>query len=135
MRANFILYVADQKASAQFYEQVLRERPSLNVPGMTEFDLNAQTVLGLMPVAGIRRLLGSRLRDPHAAAGIPRAELYLFVDDPQSFHRRALDCGATELSPLAIRDWGDEAAYSSDLDGHVLVFARKADPVPGTPGV
>jgi uncharacterized glyoxalase superfamily protein PhnB len=126
MRANLILYVADQKASAHFYEQVLRVRPLLDVPGMTEFKLNAQTVLGLMPVAGIRRLLGSKLRDPDDAEGVPRAELYLFVDDPQSFHQRALDCGATELSPLAIRDWGDEAAYSSDLDGHVLVFAGTA---------
>lgn len=101
-------------------------RPSLDVPGMTEFKLTAQTVLGLMPVAGIRRLLGARLRDPDEASGVPRAEIYLFVDDPASFHQRALEHGATELSPLAIRDWGDEAAYSSDLDGHVLVFARTA---------
>ena len=126
MRANFILYVADQKASALFYEQVLKVRPTLDVPGMTEFKLNAQTVLGLMPVAGIRRLLGPKLRDPDHAKGVPRAEIYLSVDDPQSFHQRALDCGATELSPFTIRDWGDEAAYSLDLDGHVLAFARTA---------
>lgn len=124
MNAHFILYVADQQASARFYEQVLATRPRLHVPGMTEFVLNAQTVLGLMPVAGIRRLLGSRLRDPDDAHGIPRAELYLAVDDPQAFHQRALRCGATELSALAMRDWGDEAAYSCDPDGHVLAFAR-----------
>jgi uncharacterized protein len=127
MRTNFILYVSDQKASARFYEGVLTIRPSLDVPGMTEFKLNAQTVLGLMPVAGIRRLLGAKLRDPDEAKGAPRAEIYLSVDDPQSFHQRALACGATELSPLAIRDWGDEVAYSTDLDGHVLAFARTAE--------
>lgn len=126
MKATFILYVSDQEASARFYEQVLMVRPSLDVPGMTEFKLNEQATLGLMPVTGIRRLLGAKLRDPDQAKGVPRAEIYLSVDAPQAFHDRALEHGATELSPLAIRDWGDEAAYSSDLDGHVLAFARTA---------
>ncbi len=35
MRANIILFVSDQEASARFYEAVLMMRPSLNVPGMT----------------------------------------------------------------------------------------------------
>jgi uncharacterized protein len=123
MKANIILYVSDQEASARFYEGVLLERPSLDVPGMTEFRLNEETVLGLMPVEGIRRLLGEKLPDPDAASGIPRAEVYLLVEDPALFHRRALENGATELSPLSFRSWGDEAAYSLDLDGHVLAFA------------
>ncbi|PJB30817.1 MAG: glyoxalase, partial [Deltaproteobacteria bacterium CG_4_9_14_3_um_filter_65_9] len=45
--------------------------------------------------------------------------------DPGASHRRALDNGARELSPLALRDWGHEAAYCLDLDGHVLAFARE----------
>ncbi len=56
--------------------------------------------------------------------GVPRAELYLLVEDPGSAHRRALENGARELSPLAARGWGHEAAYSLDLDGHVLAFAK-----------
>ncbi|MBM3317200.1 MAG: glyoxalase [Candidatus Eisenbacteria bacterium] len=124
MRANIILYVSDQDSSARFYENVLLQRPTLDVPGMTEFPLNDETTLGLMPAAGIRRLLGERLPDPDAARGIPRAEVYLMVDDPASFHRRALAQGARELSPPSLRDWGHEAAYSLDPDGHVLAFAR-----------
>ncbi len=125
MKTNVILYVLDQGASKRFYEAVLLSRPSLDVQGMTEFELNAETVLGLMPVAGIRRLLGETLPDPDTARGVPRVELYLTVDDPAEFHRRAIVHGARELSPLLLRDWGDEAAYSLDLDGHVLVFARR----------
>jgi uncharacterized protein len=124
MRTNIILYVADQKASATFYEKVLMTSTVLNVPGMTEFKLNEETVLGLMPSAGIKQLLGSKLPDPDKAAGIPRAEVYLYVPDPESYHRRALENGAKELSPLSVRDWGVEAAYSLDPDGYVLVFAR-----------
>jgi len=122
--AHLILYVADQKRSARFYAAALARTPRLDVPGMTEFDLGGGAVLGLMPAAGIKRLLGDALPDPAAASGVPRAELYLLVDDPAAAHRRALDAGARELSPLGPRGWGHDAAYSLDPDGHVLAFAR-----------
>lgn len=124
MKAHFILYVAEQARSARFYGKVLGLRPALDVPGMTEFHLNDGAVLGLMPAAGIKRLLGAKLPDPEAGKA-PRAELYLLVDDPAAFHGRALEDGAQELSPLARRDWGHEAAYSLDPEGHVLAFARE----------
>lgn len=123
---NLILYVRDQAAATTFYRRVLGE-PSLDVPGMTEFPLGPGTVLGLMPEAGIRQLLGDSIPDPAGGGGIPRAELYLRVDDPGTYHARALQAGARELSPLTARDWGDEAAYSQDPDGHVLAFARKLE--------
>jgi uncharacterized protein len=123
MRSHFILYVEDQTASRRFYEAVLEARPVLDVPGMTEFALGKEVVLGLMPIAGIRRLLGAKLPDPQQARGVPRAELYLQVDDPQQHHERALAAGALELSPLMLRSWGHHVAYSLDTDGHVLAFA------------
>ena len=122
--AHFILYVADQDASTGFYREVLQSAPRLHVPGMTEFELPGGAVLGLMPQAGIKRLLGAALPDPAAAAGVPRAELYLVVDDAEAAHTRALAAGARELSAVAPRDWGHHAGYSLDPDGHVLAFAR-----------
>jgi catechol 2,3-dioxygenase-like lactoylglutathione lyase family enzyme len=123
----FILYVADQGRSRAFYSTVLERPPRLDVPGMTEFSLPGGGVLGLMPVAGIRKLLGPALPDPSAAQGIPRAELYLLADEPGAFHARALSAGAQELSPLLLRSWGHQAAYSLDPDGHVLAFASQPD--------
>lgn len=122
--AHFILYVRDARASAAFYREVLAVAPRLDVPGMTEFDLASGAVLGLMPEAGIARLLGEALPSPAAARGVPRAELYLLVDEPGAFHARALAAGAAELSALAPRPWGHDAAYSLDPDAHVLAFAR-----------
>ena len=127
MKTNIILYVSDQESSAGFYEKVLGQKPVLNVPGMTEFKLNEGSSLGLMPVTGIKRLLGKKLPDPDRAKGIPRAELYLSVEDPDSYHQRSLENGAREIQPLSAMGWGDEAAYSIDQDGHVLVFARKSN--------
>lgn len=126
MTPHFILYVADQPASRRFYEQALAQAPRLDVPGMTEFELPGGAVLGLMPERGIKALLGAALPDPVAARGVPRAELYLLVDDPATAHRRALAAGASELSPLQPRNWGHVAAYSLDRDGHVLAFAAPA---------
>lgn len=124
MPANLVLYVADQAASTTFYRAVLATEPRLDVPGMTEFSLEDRTVLGLMPEAGIRRLLGERLPDPSGARGVPRCEVYLVVPDPEEHHRRSLAAGAVELSPVMARDWGDHVGYSLDPDGHVLAFAR-----------
>jgi uncharacterized protein len=125
MRSHFILYVRDQRASAGFWAAALDLRPSLDVPGMTEFALGADVVLGLMPAAGIQRLLPA-LPDPAAAHSVPRAELYLVVADAAACHARAVAAGARELSALESRSWGHRAAYSLDPDGHVLAFAELA---------
>jgi uncharacterized glyoxalase superfamily protein PhnB len=124
VKTHFILYVADQQASTAFYSSVLNAEPKLNVPGMTEFDVGNDAVLGLMPLSGAARLLGADAVDMNAGDRA-RAELYLIVDDPAASHERALNAGARELSPLRQRDWGHVAAYSLDPDGHVLAFAAE----------
>jgi len=126
-RIHFILYVRDQELSTRFYSQALAIEPSLNVPGMTEFTLPGNSILGLMPEAGVRKLLGAALPDPGAARGTARSEIYLVVEDPGSYHRRALEAGARELSSLSARDWGHHAAYSLDPDSHVVAFATPSD--------
>ena len=122
---HFILYVSDQARSTAFYTQVLLMEPELNVPGMTEFRLSAESILGLMPYTGIERLLGVKVGHAAPVPGAARGELHLIVDDAESHHRRALDAGARELSPLSLRDWGDNVAYSLDADGYVLAFASR----------
>lgn len=121
-KTHAILYVGDQQASTAFFRAVLAQEPTLVAPGMTEFTIGPGIVIGLMPRAGIARLLG--LAVEAVTVGQYRGELYLVVDRPEEFHARALASGARELSPLARRDWGDDAAYSLDADGYVLAFAR-----------
>jgi uncharacterized protein len=127
MTCHFILYVADQAVSTAFYVAALARRPDLDVPGMTEFRLGPGTILGLMPNEGARRLLGQIVPDPATAAGVPRAELYLVVDDPQVHLDRAQSAGGRLLSALAAREWGHQAGYVGDPDGHVLAFATIAE--------
>ena len=125
MKPHFILYVEDQKASTAFYGRVLDVEPQLNVPGMTEFALGTEAVLGLMPAAGAARLLGDDVVSA-STSDQARAEVYLLVEDPAAFHERAINAGARELSPFQQRDWGHIAAYCLDPDGHVLAFAAES---------
>lgn len=124
-RVHFILYVADQKRSSDFYSAVLGRQPDLDVPGMTEFRLGDNSVLGLMTEDGVNRLFGGAIASPASAAGIPRCELYLLSEDADALHDRALEAGSREISPFAVRDWHHRVAYSLDPDGHVLAIATE----------
>lgn len=119
----FILYVSDQQRSTDFYETVLGTVPRTTVPGMTEFELGSNCILGLMPLSSVSRLFNrpeSKGNDQNL-----RAEIYMLVEDPQSFHKRAIAAGAHELSACALRDWGHQVAYSVDFDGNVIAFAQQ----------
>lgn len=120
-----ILYVNDQRTSAAFYQKLLRRTPDLDVPGMTEFILSDTCKLGLMPNKGIAKILAGQTPHPDEGNGIPRCELYLYVDDVQAEYEHALHSGAKPISALADRDWGDKACYFADPDGHILAFAEK----------
>lgn len=117
-QVHFILYVGNQSASRIFYERLLKQEPRLDVPGMTEFELGPNTILGLMPEAGIESLL------PIKTSPItPRCELYLVFADLTASLQRALDAGARLLSPPEVRSWGARVAYLLDPDQNVIALA------------
>lgn len=123
--AMTILFVKDQSKSTEFYKLVLGTTPDFEVPGMTQFTFSNGGTLGLMPEAGIKRILGEKMPDPHQGSGIPRSELYLTLKNPEEVHQKILQSGGSELSPYLPRNWGDTVAYSMDLDGHVIALAQE----------
>lgn len=125
LQTEIILYVRDQELSMQFYRALFRVAPDLHVAGMTEFKLSDGVTLGLMPNAGIARLLGDACPDPDTAFGIPRCELYLFVEDVHVVMEHARSIGARIVSAASLRDWGHCVGYLADPDGHILAFAQK----------
>jgi len=119
-----IIYVAHQKQSTAFYQSVLGKKPLLDVPGMTEFELSNGLLLGIMPEENIARLLGDTVPHPGSGSGIPRSELYLPVQDPESSYKMLIQNGGKGISPPEKRTWGHIVAYGIDPDGHVLAFAK-----------
>src|ERR1043165_7391637 len=92
-----ILYVGDQIRSMEFYEKILGIKPLLHVPGMTEFRLYDNFLLGLMPEKGIAKILGDTISNPEHGNGIPRCELYLIVEDPELSLAMAVAAGTKEI--------------------------------------
>jgi hypothetical protein len=107
---------------------VLDRQPVLDEPGMTEFTLGNQVVLGPTPEAVIGTLLGPALPDPGAARGIPRAEVYFVVENPVGCHAKALAAGATELSQLAL--FLIDLSFSSRGAGRCVTASRAITHMP-----
>jgi uncharacterized glyoxalase superfamily protein PhnB len=124
MNSIFIIYVANQAKSKSFYQEVLQKEAVLDVPGMTEFEINEHSKLGIMPENGIAKILGENIVHPSNGNGIPRCEIYLYVNSPEEYYERAICCGAKPICETLARDWGDKVAYCSDFDGNILAFAQ-----------
>lgn len=122
MEIEFILYVKDQKISKEFYEQLLEQSPILDVPGMTSFQINESTRLGLMPEEGIAKIITPILNHPKQSNGTPRCELYLKVENLSKTCSTLDRLGATLVSPTQMRSWGVEVAYYADPDTHVIAL-------------
>lgn len=115
----------DQQKSADFYTKLFRQNPDLNVPGMTEFKLAENCKLGLMPNKGIAKILSDKTPHPDQGNGIPRCELYFYVDHIELEFENAMKIGARLISEIKNRDWGDRVCYFADIDGHIIAFAEK----------
>lgn len=122
---HFILYVQNQERSKIFYSAVLECAPVLDVPGMTEFVLQENCKLGLMPEKGIQKILGDMMPDPSKGQGIPRCELYLPTENITEAVARCLTAGAILVDDVKARNWGDTVAYVADPDGHIIAWYQK----------
>lgn len=119
-----IIYVENQEKARDFYKQVLAMEPLMDVPGMTEFELGENVLLGIMPNEGITRILEGKVENLGKSAAVPKCELYLSVDDPDEYYHRLIKAGGMGLVEGKPRPWGDYTAYGMDLDGNLIAFAK-----------
>jgi hypothetical protein len=110
--------------STEFYAKLLDKQPILNVPGMTEFSLSENSILGLMPIKSIETLLENRIEAASKNDNKVKAELYLVTDAIDKYLERAKLLKAEILSYTKKRDWGHKAAYLLDPDNNVIGIAE-----------
>jgi len=121
--ALVILAVTDVRRAVGLYQQALEWELLVDEPVYAELRSPAGTRLGLYDRAGFSRNTGSEVSSVRPGA-TTASELYFLTVDAEAAVQRFLAAGARLLSALALRDWGDEAAYLADLDGNVVVVAR-----------
>ncbi|MHC4932399.1 MAG: VOC family protein [Planctomycetota bacterium] len=118
-----ILAVENLEQSVDFYVQAFRWPKRVDAPVYVEFELPDGRGLGLYDREAFASNTG---RPPQriVQGELAPTELYFHCDDLTPALERMHEAGAWVLSPLAPRDWGDEAAYFADPDGNVIVLAR-----------
>jgi catechol 2,3-dioxygenase-like lactoylglutathione lyase family enzyme len=120
-----ILAVRDAATAAGFYASAFGLEKIVDTPVYVELRDAAGMRLGLYRREGFAKNTGV-VPEAVPPGAIGASELYFHVDDPLAAIAALKRAGARELSPFALRDWGDEAAYFADPDGNVVVVARRA---------
>ena len=120
-----ILAVAELPAAAAFYDRAFGWPRPVDVPGYLEYQLPGGQRLGLYQREGFARNTGVAPH-PTPAGGVAPTELYFHVDDLAAAIAAVTAAGGRLLSGLALRDWGERAAYFADPDGNVVVVAEPA---------
>ncbi|MDB4883145.1 MAG: Glyoxalase/bleomycin resistance protein/dioxygenase [Gemmatimonadetes bacterium] len=69
---------------------------------------------------------GVRARTPREAAAITMA-LYLYVDDPDALHARAVSAGAAVQTPMSDTWYGERMGGVTDPFGHVWWIAARIE--------
>lgn len=124
-KTYFIIYVEDLEKTKMFYELLFDIKPIIDEPGMCEFKLLDGSTLGIMPNTSLEKLFGTDFKIEKSRKSLPQTELYFLLQDALTFHKKALQLGATEIREFAEMDWGAKVAYSLNHDGHILAFAQK----------
>ena len=117
-----ILAVENLQRSVTFYSTAFDWSLRTQGKQYAEFELPGGLGLALCTPAGFERYTG-RLPEVGKNAVSP-VQIYLRSDDLPRSVARLHAAGAKPLSKAAERDWGEEAAYFADPDGHVLVVSR-----------
>jgi len=119
-----ILAVSDFVRAREFYRAAFGFKQTVDVPVYAEFELEDGRRLGIYERQSFGVNTGV-VPNKVEAGELSGAELYFYCNDPAAQCAKLVKAGATELSPWQPRAWGDDAAYYSDPDGHVIVIARE----------
>ncbi len=65
----------------------------------------------------------SRDRSPQSMGGATHVTHYVYVEDVDALHKRAVEAGAKTVVPPKTEFWGDRICLLLDLDGHAWMFA------------
>lgn len=125
-RLLVVLACADVERAKAFYREAFGWSAAVDIPSIyAELLVSPEARVALYDRAYYERNTG----EPSAPAplrGTTSCELYLSVADPRAALDRVVRAGGRLLSPVARRNWGDDAGYAADPEGNVVAVARSA---------
>jgi flavin reductase (DIM6/NTAB) family NADH-FMN oxidoreductase RutF/catechol 2,3-dioxygenase-like lactoylglutathione lyase family enzyme len=120
-----ILATADLNRAVAFYTEAFDWSIRVRNKTYVEFVLPNGRSLALCTQEGFKREVGDW---PQIAGekGISDVQVYFRCENLPRAIAKLHTAGARPLSKVRERDWGEEAAYFADPDGHVIAMARPA---------
>jgi catechol 2,3-dioxygenase-like lactoylglutathione lyase family enzyme len=120
-----IFAVADLKRSLEFYEHAFGwpRNDRIHYSNYVELIPPDGGTLGLYEREGYAATVGAQPTITENGRVAP-AYVYVRVADVRATVAAIEEAGGRPLSPLAVRSWGEEAAWFADPDGNVVALAQ-----------
>jgi predicted enzyme related to lactoylglutathione lyase len=117
-----ILAVDDLEKSKEFWSTIFEWEITVDVPVYKEFQQSNGQRLGIYKRENFALNVGKM---PHKTPNgeLTSVELYFHSYNPEKILKRAEKIGAEILSPISLREWGDEVGYFCGPEGVVIAVA------------
>jgi PhnB protein len=118
------LTVRDVKAAAEFYAKAFGFAIKMMLPGPGGKIMHAQLNHGMSVIMVGPEAVERGMKAPVTSGQTPPVSLFIYVDDVDATHKRALAAGAKELLPPSEQFFGARTSVVLDNDGHQWMLAQ-----------
>ncbi|GBE30943.1 MAG TPA: hypothetical protein ENH10_04030 [Bacteroidetes bacterium] len=118
-----ILAVENVQRSRDFYRAVFGWSVREDMETYVEFDTGMDTGICLYERGAFAKNTGTPVL-PVMMNSSTGVELYIYVSDMADTINKLVSANASMLAARKVMDWGDEVAYYSDPDGHIIAVAQ-----------
>ena len=114
------LVLKDCSKAIDFYKRALGAQELMRMPGPDGKIMHAEIKVGNSQIMMNDEIMGAKSAE--TLGGSP-VNFYLYVEDADSWHKKALAAGCKEILPVSDMFWGDRMGAVSDPYGYKWNFS------------
>jgi PhnB protein len=122
------LYIRGAARALDFYKRAFGAKEEMRMDGPNGTVGHAEIAIGKAHVMLADENPSMGIKSPDTLGGTS-VSMFVYVEDVDSFFKRALAAGATELKPVADQFYGDRMGFLKDPFGHQWGFASHVEDV------
>jgi PhnB protein len=122
------LYIRGAAKALDFYKRAFGAKEEMRMEGPGGTIGHAEIAIGKAHVMLADENAAMNALSPDTLGGTS-ASMFVYVEDVDSFFKRALAAGATQLKPVADQFYGDRMGFLKDPFGHQWGFASHVEDV------
>jgi PhnB protein len=122
------LYIRGAAKALDFYKRAFGAREEMRMEAPGGKIGHAEIAIGKAHIMLADEMPEMGIRSPDTLGGTSFS-MFVYVEDVDSFFKRAVEAGATELRPVADQFYGDRMGFLKDPFGHQWGFATHIEDV------